>query len=102
MIPKIKNEIGLECLDVPQTATALNFPTKFIEKLMYDDAVLVDNMVNKWMFNNVILYRDTNNNYKPMKNKSLDSIDGVVSILNALAVYLNSMGEDQIFYLSGE
>jgi phage terminase large subunit-like protein len=100
LIPRLQNDIGLECTNVPQTAPKLNFPTKFIEKIIYDENVMIDNQVNKWMFGNVKLYVDGNYNYKPMKNKSLDSIDGVVSIINALYVYIEDIGEEQLNYVA--
>ena len=100
LIPKVQNEIGLECKEVVQNASTLNFPTKFIEKLIYDQDVKIDNQVNKWMFGNVKLYIDGNNNYKPMKNKSLDSIDGVASINNALKVYIDTIGEEKLLYIA--
>ncbi len=40
------------------------------------------------MFRNVILYTDGNANIKIMKNKSADSVDGVVALAMAVAMYL--------------
>ena len=100
LIPRVKDDLGLECKNVIQNAPTLNFPTKFVEKIIYDQNVMIDNKVNKWMFGNVKLYIDGNYNYKPMKNKSLDSIDGVVSILNAMKVYIDEIGEEQLNYVA--
>jgi phage terminase large subunit-like protein len=100
LMPKIKEELGLECRHIIQSAPKLNFPTKFLEKLIYDENVVIDNQVNKWMFGNVKLFVDGNYNVKPMKNKSLDSIDGVVSELNAMACYIEDIGEEQLNYVA--
>lgn len=100
LIPRVENDLGLTCKSVAQTAPQLNFPTKFLEKIIYDENVQIDNRANKWMFGNVKLYVDGNFNIKPMKNKSLDSIDGVVSELNALKVYIDDIGEEQLHYVA--
>ena len=41
----------------------------------------------RWHFSNVVLYMDGNNNIKIMKNKSRDSVDGVVSLAMAIGLY---------------
>lgn len=40
------------------------------------------------MFRNVILCMDGNANIKVMKNKSKDSVDGVVALAMAMGMYL--------------
>jgi phage terminase large subunit-like protein len=40
------------------------------------------------MFRNVVLYTDGNANIKVMKNKSNDSVDGVVALAMAMGMYL--------------
>lgn len=87
IVPKVE-VMGIECIKVPQTAMAFNFPLKFLEKLIYDENIDIDNPVMKWNFRNVVLYTDGNENIKVMKNKSLDSVDGVVSLAQALSMWL--------------
>ncbi len=58
-----------------------NFPLKFMEKQIYDKNIFLGkNPVLRWNFRNVVLYVDGNENIKVVKNKSLDSVDGVVSL----------------------
>jgi phage terminase large subunit-like protein len=42
------------------------------------------------MFRNVVLYTDGNANIKVMKNKSNDSVDGVVALGMAMGMYLQN------------
>ena len=46
------------------------------------------------MFRNVILYIDGNANIKIMKNKSSDSVDGVVALGMAVGMYLKEKQYD--------
>lgn len=46
------------------------------------------------------LYIDGNGKYKFMKNKNLDSIDSPVTIVTALAVYLETLTEDELNYIA--
>ena len=87
IVPKVE-ALGVDCIKVPQTASAFNFPLKFLEKLMYDENISIDNQTMKWNFRNVVLYTDGNENIKVMKNKSKDAVDGVVSLAQALSMWL--------------
>lgn len=87
IVPKIET-LGISCIKMPQTPMAFNFPLKFLEKLMYDGSITLTNPALKWNFRNVVLYTDGNDNIKIMKNKSLDSVDGCVSLGEALAMWL--------------
>jgi phage terminase large subunit-like protein len=75
LIKKVKDNIGTPCTAVPQTAKALNYPLKFLEAIIVREEAVIDNMATKWMFKNVVLYVDSNGNYKAMKDKSKSSID---------------------------
>jgi len=80
LIPKIE-ELGINTFIFKQTAMSFNFPLKYMEKQIYDEnLVLGENPVILWMFRNSVLYVDGNGNIKIVKNKSLDSVDGVVSL----------------------
>jgi phage terminase large subunit-like protein len=83
IVPKIE-ELGINCIPFKQTAINFNFPLKFMEKQIYDNNIILDkNPVLRWNFRNVVLYVDGNENIKIVKNKSLDSVDGVVSLAMA-------------------
>lgn len=80
IVPKIE-ELGINCIPFKQTAMQFNFPLKFMEKQIYDEnLILGKNPVILWNFRNIVLYVDGNGNIKIVKNKSLDSVDGVVSL----------------------
>lgn len=80
IVPKIE-DLGINCIPFKQTAMGFNFPLKFMEKQIYDKNIFLGkNPVLRWNFRNVVLYVDGNENIKVVKNKSLDSVDGVVSL----------------------
>ena len=47
----------------------------------------------RWNFSNVVIYHDGNDNIKIIKNKSADSVDGVVSLGMAYGMYLGLTGQ---------
>ena len=95
IIPKIEYEIGLQCVQCPQNATFFNMPLKYLEEQIMNQNILLEkNPVLRWMFRNVILYIDGNSNIKIMKNKSSDSVDGVVALGMAVGMYLKEKQYD--------
>ncbi len=88
-------ENGINCEHFSQTAQRFNLPLKYLEKLIFDNKInLSESPVLLWNFRNVVLYIDGNGNIKIMKNKSLDSVDGCVSLGMALGSYLNNICSD--------
>jgi phage terminase large subunit-like protein len=98
IMTRMENNLRIPVQDVPQTAKFLNMPMKYLEILIFEEQVIIDNQVTKWMFQNTSIYIDGNGNIKPMKDRSLDSIDSVVAICNGMAVYLESIGHAQFGY----
>lgn len=92
LINKIQQELEYAyCESFEQTTTKFNRPLKHLETLIYnEDIILAENPVLRWNFRNAVLYQDGNNNIKLMKNKSLDSIDGLVSLGMAMGGYLET------------
>nr|WP_320023787.1 terminase TerL endonuclease subunit [uncultured Draconibacterium sp.] len=89
MIPKLQLNLGLYCVQCPQNTAFFNTPLRYLEKFIVEQQILLGkNPVLRWMFRNVILYTDGNANIKIMKNKSADSVDGVVALAMAVAMYL--------------
>ncbi len=81
-------------LEIPTKAfqqRALNFNEgiKFLEKAIYDKNIYMKNPALKWNINNCVPYIDGNANIKFLKNKSLDSIDGAVSLAMAMGIWLD-------------
>src|SRR5699024_3147704 len=60
LIPRVETEIGTETMPIAQTASTLNQPIKYLEKLIYDEAIIIDNDCTKWQFNNIKLYINGN------------------------------------------
>ncbi len=88
LVPNIE-EMGIDCKPFKQTAMQFNFPLKFLEKQIYDNNIaLGQNPVLRWNFRNVVLYIDGNGIIKIVKNKSLDSVDGVVSLAMAMGGWI--------------
>jgi phage terminase large subunit-like protein len=64
-------------------------PTKELERLIVSGDLEHDgNPVTRWMYTNVTMYRDNNDNYRPNKGKSTDKIDGVMADIMAVGEWL--------------
>lgn len=76
---------------VSQSIGNFNKPTKEMERLILSGHGAIDNNeINRHCFRNVVMARDRNGNTKPSKQFEEKKIDGVISALMALAVYLDS------------
>lgn len=92
LIGKIKYELSIECIDVSQTAGQFNRPLKFIEEMIYDEKLILNNNpVLFWNFHNVVIPApDSYGNIKLDKNKKKDSIDGVVALGMAIKLFIDN------------
>jgi phage terminase large subunit-like protein len=74
-----------------QTIGNFNRPTKEFERLLLSGRAVIDNnIINRHCFRNVVLKTDYMGNTKPTKQFEEKKIDGVISMLTALGVYLIS------------
>ena len=65
-------------------------PTKEVQRLIEGAEVdLMRNPVLSWMFGNVILYKDNNENIRVSKGKSKNKIDGVAAFIDAVGGYMS-------------
>ena len=65
-------------------------PTKEVQRLIEGAEVdLMRNPVLNWMFGNVILYKDNNENIRVSKGKSKNKIDGVAAFIDAVGGYMS-------------
>lgn len=73
-----------------QTLGSFNRPTKEFERCIKLGKIFIDNNeITRWMFSNVALKRDFNENVKPVKGgDESGKIDGVISNVQALGGYL--------------
>jgi phage terminase large subunit-like protein len=77
----------IEVIEVSQTMGGLSPAMKHIEKLLLTDDLLHEkNPLDRWCFGNLNIAVDGNENIKPMKNKSTERIDVIVSLINAMAI----------------
>lgn len=84
-------EQGLPLEPYSQALWSFNKPTKELERLIRMDKVIIDNNeITRWCFSNVTLKTDHNENIKPVKTEAQQKIDGVISMIEALGIYLNT------------
>jgi len=90
LINKIENNLFIDLIPAPQNASFFNGPMKFLERVIIEKGItLSSNPVLRWNFRNVVISYDINNNVRPVKNKSNDSIDGVVALIEAIGAYIS-------------
>ena len=90
---------GLPMEPVSQSIGNFNQPTKELERLLLSGKAVIDNnIINRHCFRNVVMACDRNGNTKPSKQFEEKKIDGVISALTALGVYLNSPRYSSLFY----
>lgn len=91
LINRIKANLPyVDLVPMPQTAMAFSPVLKTLERFVYQKDVSIEqNPVILWQFENIVLYRDTNDNIKIMKNKGLDSVDVPVAMAQAFAGWMS-------------
>lgn len=84
-------DAGLPMDPFSQTLGNFNRPTKEFERLILSGRVKIDdNGINRHCIRNVVMARDRNGNIKPTKQYVEKKIDGVITMLEALGVWLVS------------
>lgn len=79
---------GLEMVPVLPYYSYLSPPTKAIEKEIISNLVDIDeNPVTAWMYKNIVLDMDSQENVKPNRKKSTEKIDGVVAQIMSKYLY---------------
>ncbi|OAV68677.1 Phage terminase-like protein, large subunit [Bacteroidales bacterium Barb6XT] len=74
-----------------QTLGNFNKPTKEMERLILSGRAFIDNnVINRHCFKNVVMKTDHMGNTKPTKQFEEKKIDGVISMLMALGIYLSN------------
>ena len=93
--------LGLPMTAYSQSIGNFNKPTKEMERLVLSGKVRFDNNpITRFCFDNVELKVDLNGNSKPVGDHNAKKIDGVISMLNALGGYLNTIyGNTEAFVL---
>ena len=84
-------DLGLPLEEYPQTLGNFNKPTREMERLLLSGKAVVDNNeITRWCFKNVTLKSDYNGNVKPNKSIKAKKIDGAISMIQALGMYLDT------------
>lgn len=82
---------GLPLEPYSQSIGNFNAPTRELERLILSGKVVFDNNpITRFCFRNVELKLDHNGNCKPNKGLEKKKIDGVIAIIQALAVHLEN------------
>lgn len=92
VIQGLQKEGFSEILDeFSQAMRNMSEPTKKVEADVTSGLIdLMKNPVIRWMFRNVVVYRDANDNIKLDKKRSIEKIDGVVTMANAYGGYMSN------------
>ena len=87
LAPLMKQEVAAQkIITIPQTMSGMSPAMKELERLMYDGEIThEENPCGRWAFGNVVVATDGNENIKPMKNKSIDRIDPICALIDAMA-----------------
>lgn len=77
---------GIKMTKIPQNGMEyMSGPTKNLSNFINTGSMEhYCNPVLRWMASNVTIYTDPNGNYKPMKGKSRDKIDGIIALVMAI------------------
>lgn len=82
---------GLPMDGFQQSISNISPPTKEFERLARSgDLEHYGNPILRWMVSNVVVYRDANDNLKPVKNRSPEKIDGVVAAIEAIGEWMSA------------
>lgn len=77
-------------MEYQQSIRYMSVPTKWVEaEVLQGHLNFLGNPVIRWMFKNVVIYRDPNDNLKINKGKSREKVDGVVATVDAVGAWLN-------------
>jgi len=90
ILPKFGSAYESRLMEYKQDIRYMSVPTKWLEsEVMMHKINFCQNPVIRWMFRNVAVYRDPNDNIKLDKKRSRDKIDGVVATVDAIGGWLN-------------
>lgn len=94
----LKNRFGKYeevLMEYRQDIRYMSVPTKDLESRVLKHGInFCGNPVIRWMFRNVVIYKDPNANIKLDKARSRNKIDGVVATVDAIGGWLNKTSGD--------
>lgn len=87
---------------IPQTIEGMSPAMKELERMMR--AHMIEHEVNpcgRWAFGNVVVATDGNENLKPHKARSIDRIDPIVALINAMAAAIRLESKQSVYERHG-
>ena len=98
----LKNRFGKydsKLMEYQQSIRFMSVPTKDLEaRVLRHELNFLGNPVIRWMFRNVVIYRDPNANIKLDKARSRNKIDGVVALVDAIGGLLTKTANNKQAY----
>lgn len=77
---------GTKIITIPQTMGGMSPAMKELERLLREGEMTHErNPCGRWAFGNVVVAQDGNENIKPMKNRSIERIDPICALIDAMA-----------------
>ena len=90
---------GIDVIPVGQGFASLSAPSKTLERSVLDEVLRHgDNPVLSWAADNVVVARDPADNIKPVKDKSTEKIDPIVSLVIAIAAMQQAKESEESVY----
>ena len=94
LITRLEKE-DIETVAVVQGFKTLSPACKLIEVMAGDNNIVHNNNpILAWCLDNVVLTKDDNENVRPSKKNSIEKIDGVAGLLNAMVLYILDKEEE--------
>lgn len=93
---------GITMVEVRQGFKTMSPAMKELQKLLVGKELEHGgNPVLRWMFGNLAVKQDENDNIRPVKDKSTERIDGIVALINALARAILHEDETSVYQERG-
>lgn len=85
------NDEGFEMVEIRQGYKSMSPPMKELEALLYSKQINHGkNPVMRWNFGNLEVKQDENDNVRPIKGKAKERIDGIVAMIDAMSLVINT------------
>ena len=93
---------GITMVEVRQGFKTMSPAMKELEKLIVGKELEHGgNPILRWMFGNMAVKKDENENIRPVKDKSTERIDGIVAMINALSCAALHVEQESVYKTRG-
>lgn len=94
----MEEQITEKVIRIPQTIEGMSPAMKEIERMMRSGQIAhAENPCGRWAFGNVVVAMDGNENLKPHKARSIDRIDPIVALINAMAAAIRLESKQSVY-----